>query len=181
MKIGDQLQRQRKLHQMSQNDLADKLHLSRQSISKWENGTTLPSFANVIAISELLDVSLDELIKGDEALMDKFNNDDKIRLSKTETIYVVGFILVVIILGIIYSLGIPTSSVDDWMSSFSFVFFIGFISNIKWSIFNKSLNKWAVVFGILMLVAIMVPSIMHEIPDFLKGITDGIRSGYSYK
>jgi len=69
MEIGQQLRAQREGHHLSQSQLATALHISRQSISKWENGTSLPSFANVVAISELFDVTLDDLIKGDAQLM----------------------------------------------------------------------------------------------------------------
>jgi len=172
MRIGDQLQRQRKLRNMSQNELADKLKISRQSISKWENGASLPSFSNVIAISELFDISLDELIKGDVDLMNKFE-DDKIGLSKIETIFTVGFILVIASLIFIYSQGITVTSVDYWLPGLGIIFFIGFAANIKWSVFNKSLNKKAVFFGILLLVVIVVPYIMHEVPDILEGIREG--------
>lgn len=176
MRIGDQLQKQRKLHKMSQDDLANKLHISRQSISKWENGGSLPSFANVIAISELFDISLDELIKGDEALMNKLTDDEKIRLTKTETIFFTGFVIVFFGLIFIYTKGITTASVDYWLSGFGVVFFIGFLCNIKWKEFNKSLNTWAVIFGILMIVSIFIPYIMHEIPDFLKGLDEGFKT-----
>ncbi|WP_338232740.1 helix-turn-helix domain-containing protein [Companilactobacillus muriivasis] len=172
MKIGDQLQRQRKLRNMSQNELADKLKISRQSISKWENGASLPSFSNVIAISELFDISLDELIKGDVELMNKFE-DDKIGLSKIETIFTVGFVLVIASLIFIYSQGITVTSVDYWLPGLGIIFFLGFAVNIKWSVFNKSLNKKAVFFGILLLVVIVVPYIMHEVPDILEGIREG--------
>lgn len=172
MRIGDQLQKQRKLHDMSQNELADKLNISRQSISKWENGATLPSFSNVLAISDLFGVSLDELIRGDEELMNKFE-DDKIRLSKTETIFTVGLSLVFVGLIIIYSNGISVSSIDYWLPAVQLVGFFGFVFNIKWNAFNKSLNKKAVFFGILFLVAFMIPYIMHEVPDILKGMSEG--------
>lgn len=172
MRIGEQLQQQRKLRNMSQNELADKLKISRQSISKWENGASLPSFSNVIAISELFDISLDELIKGDVDLMNKFE-DDKIGLSKIETIFTVGFILVITSLIFIYSQGITVTSVDYWLPGLGIIFFIGFAANIKWSVFNKSLNKKAVFFGILLLVVIVVPYIMHEVPDILEGIREG--------
>ncbi|WP_119327271.1 helix-turn-helix transcriptional regulator [Companilactobacillus musae] len=172
MKIGEQLQSQRKLHHMSQNELAEKLHLTRQSISKWENGTTLPSFANVITISELFDVSLDELIKGDAALMDKFKDDGKIRLTKIETIIIVGFLLVAISLGIIYATGISLSNVNDWLPDFALVFFILFMMSVDRKKFNDSLNKKAVIFGILLLVTIMVPFIMQFLSDVLKGMIE---------
>lgn len=50
MRIAEQLQKQRKLHNLSQDELADKLGISRQAISRWENGATLPSFYNVLAM-----------------------------------------------------------------------------------------------------------------------------------
>lgn len=171
MRIGEQLQQQRQLHKMSQDELAKKLHISRQSISKWENGGSLPSFSNVIAISELFDVSLDELIKGDEELMNKFE-DDHIRLTKSETIFTVGLVLVFVILAFIYTKGISISSVDYYLSGWGLFLFIGFACNINWKQFNKSLNIWAVIFGILLVIILMVPYIMHEIPDILKGMAD---------
>ncbi|KAE9557745.1 helix-turn-helix domain-containing protein [Companilactobacillus kimchii] len=168
MKIGDQLQKQRKSHHMSQNELAEKLYLTRQSISKWENGTTLPSFANVIAISELFGVSLDELIKGDVALMDKFKDDGKIRLTKLETIVITGFVFVAITLAIIYGTGMSMGDVSDWMSGFSLIFFILFANSINRKKFNESLNKKAVIFGILLLITIVVPFIMGIFSGFLQ-------------
>ncbi|CAJ2231010.1 helix-turn-helix domain-containing protein [Companilactobacillus paralimentarius] len=168
MKIGDQLQKQRKLRHMSQNELAEKLHLTRQSISKWENGTTLPSFANVIAISELFGVSLDELIKGDAALMDKLKDDGKIRLTKLETIVITGLVFVAIALAIIYGTGISMDDVSDWMSGFSLIFFILFANSINRNKFNESLNKKAVIFGILLLITIVVPFIMGIFSGFLQ-------------
>ena len=168
MKIGDQLQKQRKSHHMSQNELAEKLHLTRQSISKWENGTTLPSFANVIAISEIFGVSLDELIEGDAALMDKLKDDGKSRLTRVETIVVWGFLLVTIALIFIYGIGISTNNVNDWMSGFSLIFFILFANSINRKKFNESLNKKAVIFGILLLITIVVPFIMGIFSGFLQ-------------
>lgn len=174
MKIGEQLQVQRKIHNMSQNELADKLGISRQSISKWENGATLPSFSNVIAISDLFGLSLDDLIRGDEELMDKFN-DDKIRFSKVETIFFTSFVLFVILIIVIYSNGISVAKVDDWLPDIALIAFVGLLANIKWREFNRSLNKEAVFFGIILLVAIMVPFFMHGLPDFLQGLEDGVK------
>lgn len=49
----------------SQETLAEKLHVSRQAISKWELGMTLPETDKVIAISDFFDVSIDYLLKDD--------------------------------------------------------------------------------------------------------------------
>lgn len=50
---------------MTQSELAEALHVSRQSISKWEMGTTMPDMVNIIAISKIFLVSIDYLIHDD--------------------------------------------------------------------------------------------------------------------
>lgn len=52
---------------MSQGELADRLNLSRQSISKWENNSAVPDLDNLIKLSEIFGVSLDTLVKGSSA------------------------------------------------------------------------------------------------------------------
>ncbi len=49
---------------LSQEQLAEKLHVSRQAITKWETGRGLPDMENLISVAKLLDVSIDELIYG---------------------------------------------------------------------------------------------------------------------
>ena len=62
IELGNHLAELRKKHGYSQEDLADKLDISRQAISKWENGESDPSTENLIALSKLYGVSLDELV-----------------------------------------------------------------------------------------------------------------------
>ena len=62
MILADKIILLRKKSGWSQEDLAEKLNISRQSISKWERGDALPSIDNLIRLSDLLDLSLDELI-----------------------------------------------------------------------------------------------------------------------
>ncbi len=62
---------QEKIHQlrnqagMSQGDLAEKLEVSRQSVSKWETGGAVPDLDKLVKMSELFGISLDELVKGE--------------------------------------------------------------------------------------------------------------------
>ena len=63
MKFGEKLIRLRRKNGMSQEQLAAKIGITRQSVSKWESGSTLPELAKLIAISELFDVSVDYLVK----------------------------------------------------------------------------------------------------------------------
>ena len=58
----DNLIQLRKLHSMSQEDLAEKLSVSRQTVSKWEAGDSLPDIEKCRILAELFDVSLDDLV-----------------------------------------------------------------------------------------------------------------------
>ena len=65
MTLGMKLQLLRKQNGLSQEQLADRLNVSRQAISKWELDAALPDTANVIALSRLFRVSTDYLLKDD--------------------------------------------------------------------------------------------------------------------
>lgn len=62
MIVSANIKKYREKNHYSQEELATKMNISRQSISKWERGDALPSVENLIMLSELLDLSLDELI-----------------------------------------------------------------------------------------------------------------------
>ena len=71
MELGNQIRRYRSERGMSQDDLAGKIFVSRQTISNWENDRTYPDVQNLLLLSNLFDVSLDQLIKGDLDTMNK--------------------------------------------------------------------------------------------------------------
>ena len=66
IEIADRLIKLRKKHGYSQEELADKLGLSRQAVSKWERAEASPDTDNLICLAKLYDVSLDELLSTDE-------------------------------------------------------------------------------------------------------------------
>lgn len=66
MSFSDKIRLLRSQNQLSQEDLAVKMEVSRQTISKWESGVTYPEIDKLIAISELFDVSTDYLLKEPE-------------------------------------------------------------------------------------------------------------------
>ena len=65
MKFSEKIYLLRKEAGMTQSELAEALHVSRQSISKWEMGTAVPDMVNIIAISKIFLVSIDYLIHDD--------------------------------------------------------------------------------------------------------------------
>ena len=66
IEIADRLIQLRKKHGLSQEELADKLGLSRQAVSKWERAEASPDTDNLICLAKLYGVSLDELLSTDE-------------------------------------------------------------------------------------------------------------------
>lgn len=64
--LGDKIRQHRKLNHMSQEELADKLGVSRQSISLWENNQTQPTIENIVVLSKILGVSTDELLSANK-------------------------------------------------------------------------------------------------------------------
>ena len=65
MNIAEKITKLRKAHGLSQEDFAEKLDVSRQAISRWENGTALPDAQNVLQISKLFNVTTDYLLNDD--------------------------------------------------------------------------------------------------------------------
>ena len=62
MKLSDKIVRLRKSNGMSQEELADKLGVSRQAISRWEMGTAMPDATNILQLSRLFQVTTDYLL-----------------------------------------------------------------------------------------------------------------------
>ena len=75
MRIADQIKSARIQKEYTQEQSAENLMVSRQTISNWENGKSLPDIVSIIRMSDLYDVSLDELLKGDKVLMEKIEKD----------------------------------------------------------------------------------------------------------
>ena len=66
MELKDKLQLLRKQNGYSQEQLADKIGIARQTISKWETGTAVPESEKLVAISNYFGVSVDYLLKDEE-------------------------------------------------------------------------------------------------------------------
>lgn len=63
MKLAEKIQRLRKQNNFSQEELADRLGVSRQSISKWESELSMPEIDKIVQLSELFGVTTDFLLK----------------------------------------------------------------------------------------------------------------------
>lgn len=77
MKISEKIKSARAKSGLTQEDVAESLEISRQTLSNWENAKTLPDISSVIKMSDLYQVSLDELLKGDVTMTKKIEKDEK--------------------------------------------------------------------------------------------------------
>lgn len=88
MKLKNQIKKYRNECAFSQDELAEKIFVTRQSISNWENGKTYPDIKSLILLSEVFAVSLDELIKGDIDVMKKeINAQDFAKFEKDSIVF----------------------------------------------------------------------------------------------
>ena len=69
MQIHKQIRSQRNQMGLSQEELAEEIFVSRQSISNWEWGSKYPDLDSLLALSTLFEISLDHLVKGDIDIM----------------------------------------------------------------------------------------------------------------
>lgn len=83
MEFGDQIKKYRSEIQMSQEQLADRVYVSRQTISNWENGKSYPDINSLVLLSEVFQTSIDNLIKGDIEIMKKEVKDSDVNLLNT--------------------------------------------------------------------------------------------------
>ena len=79
MEFSEKLTLLRKKEGLSQEQLADRLGVTRQSVSKWESGTAVPELVKMISLSEMFGVSVDYLIK------DYMEEPDSAEESSTDT------------------------------------------------------------------------------------------------
>ena len=99
MELGQRLKDYRNLNKMSQEDLAEKVYVSRQTISSWENDKSYPDIHSLLMLSEVFNVTLDDLVKGDiEIMKEKINQNIVSSFKKDSAIYSVLLILSIILI-----------------------------------------------------------------------------------
>ncbi|HFU5887477.1 helix-turn-helix transcriptional regulator [Enterococcus faecium] len=74
---------------ITQQDMAEKLFVTRQTVSNWENGKNFPDIPTLISISENYSLSLDYMLKGDSKYMKKVEEDYKLIKKKRRNVYLV--------------------------------------------------------------------------------------------
>ena len=165
-KIGKFIQEKRKENNLKQSDLAEKLGVSNRAVSKWENGLNMPDLSLFKPLCEILDISINELMSGEEIkekdyqqkLEENIINITDYKNKKEKDI--LGFFIYLFIGLVLFIIGISSHSAKAW---FIYVFEISSIIFILFGVYklSKNLNKFLNI-GILLLVFIFLFSIIKH-------------------
>ena len=97
MELNEQIKKYRTEMNISQEELAEKIYVTRQSISNWENGKTYPDIHSLLLLSSLFGTSLDQLVKGDiEIMKEEIKKDEIAKMNRYGKIYTIMLIITAI-------------------------------------------------------------------------------------
>lgn len=97
MELGKQIKKHRQETRLSQEELADRIYVSRQTISNWENDKSYPDVNSLVMLSEVFQISLDKLIKGDIDTMKKVIQREEVeKMKRYGTVYTILLAAVVV-------------------------------------------------------------------------------------
>lgn len=119
MNLGKKIAELRKKNNLSQEELAEKVGVARQTISKWEIGDTTPDINQVKIISKIFNISIDELVDNDinNVIVEKISNTEKlagitIKILKVFGIMLIVFITLIFLFVIIFMVDMPRNDYD---------------------------------------------------------------------
>lgn len=97
MEIGNQIKLHRAALNLSQEELAEQVYVTRQTLSNWENGKTYPDINSLLRLSGVFGVTLDELVKGDIPKMkEQIKQSDIIEFKRASYILTVMYLVMVV-------------------------------------------------------------------------------------
>ena len=129
MDLGKKIMTMRNEKNLSQEQLAEKLNVTRQTISNWENGKFYPDIDSLVNLSKFFNVSLDNLLSYDDKVLDYLKDSTDIVKSNKNILYAVllNILLIIafVIVGIIFNESTSIIIIIFTVSiiSFSFLFY----------------------------------------------------------
>ncbi|MEX6587450.1 helix-turn-helix transcriptional regulator [Paraclostridium bifermentans] len=103
MEIGNKLKKSRLESKLTQEKVAEEIQVSRQTISNWENEKSYPDIVSVIKLSDLYNISLDELLKGDSEMIKHLDESTNIVSSNKKLLIAFGINIIFFILFIFFN------------------------------------------------------------------------------
>ena len=119
MELNKQIKKYRTMMSLSQEELAEKVYVTRQTISNWETGKSYPDIHSLLLLSSLFNVSLDQLIKGDLEMM-----RETVSKKETKEFNFYGVIFSVLLLGTIVTVAPLAYFLGIYGIAITFVLFV---------------------------------------------------------
>lgn len=170
MDISEKLRYYRKQNNLTQKELADKLHVSRKTISSWENGRGYPDINSITQLSEVFGISTDNLLK-DDHLLEHYEEQSK-RNKRAEKLAKITYYLNLVLIVVIYCnlfgfLNIDGSVLRLILISNMIVFFLTY-SN--WDRFKKNMRllRAVVTFILVLMVNASVIPLNNQFFQLMK-------------
>lgn len=138
MDIGNKLYELRKSKNLSQEELADKLNVTRQTISKWETNQSTPDFDKIIPLCEIYGISADELLNGVKIEKEETPIDNSNKRKKRAIGISIGLFTYVIAIAFIMT-SIPSFHLDPVIAAAIFLLIcgIGTVIIVLSCVFNR--------------------------------------------
>lgn len=173
MKINEKIYELRKGFNLSQEELADRIGVSRQTVSKWETGESCPDFDKIIPLCEIFGMTPDELLTDKKSLKENSNEKEKIDTVKVLLICLSIFLYFVSVVSVIILE--EYFNVNDGLSAATFLIFCGiatviivYVCMTRANKKNKEDKKNSLVDEIISIVSLMTVCI-YLIISFLTG------------
>ena len=133
MEIGRKLREARTASGLSQEIVAEKINVSRQTISNWENGKSYPDIHSLLLLSSLFNVSLDQLIKGDIETMKEIINEQEVKkFNYYGNIFSIHFLILIL----------SAAPLFIWLEEYAFIpFGVLFAVTMFWALKVEKIKK----------------------------------------
>lgn len=176
MLIGEKIKVIRESEKMTQEQVGEQLHLTRQTISNWENGKSYPGIAEIVAISNQFDVSLDELMKEDMELIQHYEVIDG-QFNRQRKLYTFAYIVNIIFLGLsmINNYVQLETAIRIGLMIIGTASIVVMYTTIKHPV-NLLKNRWAlalVIVALLYFLSFAVFKSLHGSPSYRLGMICG--------
>lgn len=146
MELGSQIKKFRTELSLSQDGLAQKIYVSRQTISNWENEKSYPDVNSLVLLSEVFHTSIDNLIKGDvEVMKEQIRVEDKKEFEKLSRIFG-ALLLVTMITPIPLVRFLKIAGIAIWCVLYAVAFYVALLVEKRKKQFNIQTYREIIAF-----------------------------------
>lgn len=155
MNVSEKLKQARATVKLSQDEVAEIVGVSRQTISNWENGKSYPDIGSVVALSDVYSVTLDSLLKGDNEMVRHLRESTDVAKSNRQVVF---SLIILMLMGIGYFLLLVLSgTLGTHIIITAIIIIVAYlIIMIVLYYFEREVSMFILGFGIVLLANILL-------------------------